>query len=442
MQEYQTPQPFALRAAPEHVREPIRLSRYVMATQYYKKQDWAHAADHFEALIQEGISQNIHDRDLHIYAGYSNYYRSFAKDPKDFLLKAKNHFLSAQRSYEKTEKDSSYPYVLNMLGIIYTLTGSSFEEAEKLLTEALRLWKEGGNEEGYWSAQGNLGAIYWAMAARGIDTQQNIERGIRLIEKQLKEYGNTAQSYISKVNLGYLYLKKSDKSPTPTSDLQQAVKHFSSDIEHNKARSPWSTYMASENGLARSYAGLVRLGVDGKVNLSNSITAWEEVAVIYHEHKFSEKYADVRIQMARSYSDAAQKGIDFSENMTKAISALKGASSYYKELNQWTKYAEAQDHLAVSYWDLAQHNINRPANLLQMKLTLEDGIDLFRKYGLPNQERRFKEMLEPIDKALGDWEKHVRFHQVSCSKDSFHTMEYWPDYSSATIQSVCGNVEA
>jgi len=128
--------------------------------------------------------------------------------------------------------------------------------------------------------------------------------------------------------------------------------------------------------------------------------------------------------------------------MTKAISALKGASSYYKELNQWTKYADAQNNLAVSYWDLAQHNINRSANLLQMKLTLEDGIDLFRKYGLSNQERRFKEMLDPINKDFGDREKHARFHQVFCSKDSFHTMEYWSDYSSATIQSICANVEA
>jgi hypothetical protein len=258
----------------------------------------------------------------------------------------------------------------------------------------------------------------------------------------LKEHGNTAESSIERSNLGYLYLKRSGESPTPTTDLQQAVKHFLSVTEHSKTRSPWSDYISGENGLARSYAGLVRLGVEVKTNLSKCITAYEEVAAIFHDHKFSEEYAGVRIQMARSYTDAAQKGIDFSENMTKAISALKGASSYYKELNQWTKYAEAQDHLAVSYWDLAQHNIDKSANLLQMKLTLEDGIDLFRKYGLSNQERRFKEMLEPINKALGDTEKHARFHQVSCSRESSHTMEYWSDHSSGAIQSVCANAEA
>ena len=129
MQEYQTPQPYTLRTAPERVREPIRLARYVMAIQYYKKQDWSHAADHFEALIHEGSPQSIHDRDVHIFAGYSNWYLHFAREPKDFLLKAKNHFLSARQSYENTEKDSSYPAVLNMLGIIYTQSGASFEEA-------------------------------------------------------------------------------------------------------------------------------------------------------------------------------------------------------------------------------------------------------------------------------------------------------------------------
>lgn len=429
IQEYQTPQPFTLRAAPERVREPIGLSRYVMATQYYKKHDWAHAADHFEALIQEGISQSIHDRDLHIYAGYSNYYRHFAKDPKDFLLKAKNHFLSAQRSYEKTEKDNSYPAVLNMLGIIYSWTGSSFEEAEKLLTEASRLWKEGGDEERYWSAQGNLGAYYWAMAARDINTQQNIERGIRVLEKQLKEHGNIEEYSGSRVNLGYLYLKRSDKSPTRTTDLQQAVKHFLIATEHNKTRSPWSTYMLGENGLARSYAGLVQLGVEVKINLSKCITAWDEVAAIYRERKFSEEYADVRYQMARTYTDAAQKEIEFSENMTRAISALKIAIAHYKELNRWAKYADAQNHLALSYLHLAQHDIDRLANLLQMKSTLEDGVDLFRKHGLMDQEKKFKEMLEPINKVLSDGEKHARFHQVSCFQDS-------------SIQSTCLKVEA
>ena len=85
IQEYRTPQPSTLSAAPERVREPIRLVRYVMATQYYKMGNWAHAADHFEALIQEGSSLNIHDRDLHIFAGYSNWYLSFPGDRKNSL---------------------------------------------------------------------------------------------------------------------------------------------------------------------------------------------------------------------------------------------------------------------------------------------------------------------------------------------------------------------
>jgi hypothetical protein len=48
-----------------------------------------------------------------------------------------------------------------------------------------------------------------------------------------------------------------------------------------------------------------------------------------------------------------------------------------------------------------------------MKMVLEDGIDLFHKYGLSDQEERFKVMLEPVNKALAGREKHARIHQIS-----------------------------
>ena len=443
IQEYQTLQPYTLRTAPEWVREPIRLSRYVMAIQYYEKQDWAHAADHFEALIQEGISQSIHDRDLHIFAGFSNWYLSFPGDRKNSLTKAKNHFLSAQQSYANMEKDSSYPAVLNMLGLVYTQSGL-FEEAEKQLAEASKIWKERGDEKGYWSAQGNLGANYWAKAraAKGIDIQKNIDLAIGVLEKvtiALKKLGAIGGYASSEINLGYLYLKISDTSATSTG-LKEAIAHFLNATEHDKTRSPWSAYIGGENGLAEAYARLVRFGVAIKVNLSKSVAAREEVISIYQENKSWGNYADQHIQIAGTYIEAAQKGIEFNGNMMRAISAFKIATAHYKQLNLLAKYADAQYNLAVSYQELARHDIDRSTNLLQMKLALEDGIILFRKYGFSAQERKFKELLEALNKFLNDGEKHAGFHQVFCSKESFRAMKYWPDYSSDATQSVCGNV--
>lgn len=443
IQEYRTPQPSTLSAAPERVREPIRLVRYVMATQYYKKADWADAADHFEALIQEGSSQNIHDRDLHIFAGYSNWYLSFPGDRKNSLIKAKNHFLSAQQSYANMEKDSSYPAVLNMLGIVYTQSGL-FEEAEKQLAEASRIWKEAGDERGYWSAQGNLGANYLTKARKGIDIQKSIDLAIGVLEKvtiALKNLGDIGGYASSEINLGYLYLKISDTSATSTG-LKEAIAHFLNATEHEKIRSPWSAYMAGENGLAEAYARLVRFGVDIKSNLTKSIAAREEVVSIYQEHKSWGNYADQQIQIAGTYIEAAQKGNEFNGNMVRAISALTIATAHYKQLNLLAKYADAQYNLAVSYQELARHDTDRSTNLQQMKLALEDGIVLLRKFGFSAQERKFNELLEALNKFLSDGGKHARFHQVSCFQDSSRTKESGPGYSSGTIQSTCLKVEA
>lgn len=191
-QEFQAPQPYIIRVAPQRVREPIRLAQYIVAIRYYENKHWSKAAESFEALLQEGIPENIHDRDIHVFAGFSNYYLSSSKTPKEFLLKAKSHFLTARQSYETSKKDSGYPYVLNVLGTTYMFLymagiegNSSIDDAEKFFIEASKLWLKEGDTEGYWSAQGNLGATYNVLAIRGINKQQNIERGINIIEKQL-----------------------------------------------------------------------------------------------------------------------------------------------------------------------------------------------------------------------------------------------------------------
>jgi len=42
-----------------------------------------------------------------------------------------------------------------------------------------------------------------------------------------------------------------------------------------------------------------------------------------------------------------------------------------------------------------------------MKMTLEDGIETFQEHGLNTQEKRFKFMLEPVNKALAGTEKQA-----------------------------------
>ena len=171
--------------------------------------------------------------------------------------------------------------------------------------------------------------------------------------------------------------------------------------DHDDNRSPSGSYLAAESGLAQAYCKLMRLGVDENVSRSKCIAALKEVATIHQKYNFLEEYADGQLSIAQIYYDAAiaaRKRSDFSENMRKAISALKLASAQYSELHKWARYAGTQHNLAVYYELLFRNNIDGPANLREMRRTVEDGIEVFQKYGLKDEEERFKKLLELINK--------------------------------------------
>ena len=409
--EYQTPQPYTLRTAPERIREPIRLARYVVAIQHYKSEQWSQAADHFEALIQGGPPQNIHDRDVHVFAGHSNFYLHLSKNDKDSLSKARIHFESAKQSYENSEKDSGYPFVLNDLGMVYVFlnaagidTKSLFTETESLFKEASQLWKDSGDEKGFKAAQFNLAATYGVMASLGVNPEQNTQRAIDILEPQsnvLKEQGKIDSSLEN--NLGTLYKAKARTRKggvIAKKELEKALEHFSNATKENKTHSPSGTYVSGTNGLAATFFEFIRLGVDIKENLSNCITAWSEVADIYQENKWWEQYADVQHSIARAYANAAQKGVAFSENMTKAIPPMKLAAKHYSEIPQWSKYAVAKSELAGLYERLYRHDIDTLANLDNMTRTLYEGIDKLQKHGLKDHENKFKALLNALNKDI------------------------------------------
>ncbi len=384
----------------------------------------AQSGESFEALLQQGIPESVHDRDVRIFAGFSHYYISWSKGPQESLPRAKSHFLIARKSYESSEKDSGYPFVLNVLGVTSLLmnaTGdtSTTDEAKKLFIEASKLWLKDGNKEMYWSAQGNLGATYLHLAVRGVDKEQNIERGIKAIEDQLdavKDKDRDGRYSGTHANLGYLYLNKGAPSST---DLLSAENHFLEASKANKNRSPWSPYIAAQNGLGRTYAMRVGLGIDVKSNLFKCIQAWDEVASIYQSYKDTEKYADVQIHMAQCYFEAAHKGGGYAENMQKSIALQKIATAYYKQLGLWPKYSSSQDRLVLTYMELVDRRIEMQTNLLQLKLALEEGINVFHKYGPADLEKRFAEIMKGIEKVLENNQKKAADRQLNITRVQF-----------------------
>jgi hypothetical protein len=141
------------------------------------------------------------------------------------------------------------------------------------------------------------------------------------------------------------------------------------------------------------------------------------------------------MNMARCFIEAAQKRVETSENLTKAITVLKVATTYYTELRNWPMYAVAQTNLVLSYKDFVDHKIDIQANLLQMKLALEDGISIFRKYGLVDEERKFKDMIKDVDKVLAGIQKQAGLTPPSGLRNSSETTERAHAHFRPTISS-------
>ncbi len=109
------------------------------------------------------------------------------------------------------------------------------------------------------------------------------------------------------------------------------------------------------------------------------------------------EYADVQLVIAQVYTDAALRGIDVKANMGSAISHLKMATAHYEELRQWNKYFVAKNNMVWSYMELFQRDIDPPINWMEMKRTVNDGIQVFSRHGLTDKENEFKKLLQRIN---------------------------------------------
>ncbi len=415
-QEYpilQAPQPYTLRTAPERVLEPIALTRYILAMQHYEKQEWPLAREHFEALLSRGVPQNVHNHDVHAFAGYSNFQlhftsNQFANKQMEFMLKARGHFEDAKQYYDVSEKDSRYPFVLGMLALTHVIlnaggmdTSSFVPKPHTLFTKASQLWKELGDNGRYWTSQANLGATYRQMAIQGIDPKLNKQRAFDTLENlsaDLKAHGT--YDSVTENNLGIMYMEKASEAQVPDSIdfVQRAVAHFLIATNQNDNRKVWGTYVEGQRQLAAAYAKLIQFGIDQELNRSKCIEAWKELAGIYQENNLSREYAHTQLMIAQNYADAAFSEIDFTDNLGSAISYTKIAAANFKEVREWSKYYVAQNNLVVYYERLVLRKVNVSTNFMEMKRALEDGIEVFREYDIKDAETDFKKGLEQLDK--------------------------------------------
>ena len=136
-------------------------------------------------------------------------------------------------------------------------------------------------------------------------------------------------------------------------------------------------------------------------------------------YKDTEKYADVQIHMAQCYFEAAHKGGGYAENMQKSIALQKIATAYYKQLGLWPKYSSSQDRLVLTYMELVDRRIEMQTNLLQLKLALEEGINVFHKYGPADLEKRFAEIMKGIEKVLENNQKKAADRQLNITRVQF-----------------------
>ncbi|MEP6935897.1 MAG: hypothetical protein ABI988_18485, partial [Nitrospirota bacterium] len=413
--------PNTSRIAPERVAEPIRLARFILAVQNYRDGRLGEAIEQFEGLIQDKPNM-AYISDVHFYAGFSSYNQYFITNSKRELQKAQAQFLSALKTSESNKDWIQYPNALNNLALTYSWMSVTevspqpfLEESQRLLEEACEIWKKRGDDPAYWEGQANLASIYRSLTRRGIDPERNFSLALKYSERitdHAMKAGYWGTYSLSKVTLGYLLLDAAQRGVEVIPNLKSAVQHFEASTRHEKTHWPWGTYIAGKSGLATALHELLRRGVDINKNLPKCVAAWEEVASIYGEHKQWDNYADVQMAIFMTLTDIAEKEFDVSENMTKGITAGKEAALRYRDLGKWEKYEMAQWDISVAYGRLVSRNINKFVNLQQMKMVLEDGIQVFHEHRLSDPEAKWQAMLEQVSKALADREKHSRSHQM------------------------------
>jgi pimeloyl-ACP methyl ester carboxylesterase/tetratricopeptide (TPR) repeat protein len=302
--------------------------------------------------------------------------------PKDNLKKALDAFNDAAIHYKKEQNWIGSAMVQVNLGNTFRLladygSGSKdsallalappeiLKNSEEALVDAMNLYTEQRDWNGYAMAQNNLGLTYQSFAQRQIEPLRNLmkaEEALLDAAFVYKEEQNLAGYALTQNNIGFNYTLLAQQDLQPRENLQTAMDILGKAAQRHKEQENWSAYAKAQMLLGYTYGTLVTLKIEPDTNLSKAIKAFQDAARQFEVQKNWGAYAISQVGLAENYRRLAFRGVMLKINLQKSVDALCEAARVSKEWDNLVAYDLTRNLLESILW---YHAYSRP-NVMPM----------------------------------------------------------------------------
>lgn len=307
--------------------------------------------------------------------------------PKDNLKKALDASSDAVLRYKEQQNWEGYAMVQVNLGSIFRLLADyglgpkenillasapreNLKNSEEALLDAINLYIEQHDWNGYAMAQNNLGLTYQSFAQHHVEPVRNLmkaEEALLDAAFKYKEKQNWVGYATTQNNIGNNYTLLAHQNLQPKENLQTATNILLKAVQRHKEQENWSAYAKAQANLGSTYGTLVLLKIEPDTNLNKAIKAFQEAALRFKAQQHWAGYAIAQGSLAESYQRLASRCVTPKANRQKSIDALCEAARVSKEQDNLLAYDRIRDNLELILWYHAysRRNMMPIVNLLR-----------------------------------------------------------------------------
>jgi tetratricopeptide (TPR) repeat protein len=386
-----SPPPDTTSLPPQAINEPFQLARFLAALAFTEQEKWAEAAHQLEQSLTSGRpATSVRLADLYSYAGYA-FYRHHARSGKiEYLRKAQKTLLKALSLYQAEEDWQHYADMQNSLGAMYWMLAErgvepeqNLQLAREALQEAVRRYEAQQNWSEYARAKLNLGVTYRILAKRGAEPRQNLRRADEAIQEAGRRWKEQQdwEGYASAKGIQGLtyYALAYDLGVEPKHNLERSREALQEAAQRWKEQQNWEEYAGVQGNLANTYSTLAYYGVEPEQNYARAVEALQEPARRWKEQQNWSNYAGVQNNLGDLYRAMGENGINPEQNLGRSREALQEAAQRWKEQQNWSNYAGVQSNLGLLYRVLAERGIDSENNLARAVEALQEAARLWKE---------------------------------------------------------------
>lgn len=369
----------------ESIREPVQLARFVIAFTFLEQEKWIEAARHFNAFIEGGLSSALKIPDVYFYAGFANNHVHELTGNPESLQRAKEAYLNALIGHTQERSWGQYAAVQNNLGLTYRMLAGRGVESEQnlqlsivVLQEASSRFADQGDCAGYALAQNNLGTTYGVLAERGVEPEKNLKLSLATLQEAAEHYTakeNWSGYALVQNNLGLAYRLLAGRGVEPEENLQLSVDAFKASAHRRDEDKDWAGYVLVKSNLGMAYGALAERGIDPQKNLQLSVAALEEAARYFKDQQNWAGCAVVNNNLGVTYGQLAGRGVEPGQNLQLSIKAYCEAARHHKDQQNWADYAGVQSNLGLAYRTLAERGVEPQKNLKLSLAALQEAAE-------------------------------------------------------------------